>query len=321
MFNVLITSASRKISLVRSFEKALDSLSLDGSVYIADASPLAPSLYKSCNSIISPRTDEKGYLKWLIDFCSKHQIKLIIPTRDEELIIFAHLKDDFMNKGIYINISSVETIKICNDKKIFYEYCRANGIPIPNIFNDIRSVEYPCFIKGRYGKGSRFAFKITDQNQLNAFLAISEDFIMQEYIDWPEYTIDYFADYDGNPISVVPRNRILTFGGESFVGKTVNNRFIIEETINFARGLNLVGHNTIQLFYNDKNKELKFMEINARYGGGAALGIAAGANSPLFLIQLVLGQPVEHGLYDFEEDVYMFRYTEDIFVKGNGVKK
>lgn len=321
MFNILITSSSRKVSLIQAFEKALRDISLEGKVCASDINPLSPSRYKSENFIISPRTDDKGYLEWLLSFCMDNRIRLIVPTRDEELSFFAKIRKVFMDKGIYINISDEQAIKICNDKKIFYEYCKSKDIPIPKIFKALDSVRYPCFVKGRYGKGSRFSFKISDKMQLKAFLSISRDLIMQEYIDWPEYTVDYFADFDGNPVSVVPRNRILTFGGESFVGRTVNNKFIIEEAINFARGLNLVGHNTIQLFYNDKSRKLKFIEINARYGGGAALGIAAGANSPLFLIKLVLGQPIEHGLYDFEEDVYMFRYTEDIFVKGSDLKR
>ena len=145
--------------------------------------------------------------------------------------------------------------------------------------------------------------------------------IVQEFVDWPEYTIDYFADFKTQPISVTPRERIYTFGGESFIGKTLKDKFLIEKVINFAQELKLMGHNTIQLFYDQKNKKLKFSEVNPRYGGGASLGIATGVNTPFFLIKLILDKPITYKLYDFEDNLYMLRYTQDIFVKGSNIKK
>lgn len=321
MFNILVTSSSRKVSLIKAFEEALNKLSLPGKVYVADTNSLSASLYKTSNSFVSPRTDAKDYLSWLTNFCSDKKIKLIIPTRDEELIFFARIKDDFMNKGIFINISNQDSVEICNDKQKFYAYCQTKSIPIPKIFKDIGNVSYPCFIKARYGKGSRLTFKVLDRNQLQALLSIGQDYIIQEYIEWPEYTVDYFADFQCKPISAVPRERILIWAGESFIGKTLKDRFIIDKVMDLCTGLKLMGHNTVQLFYNREGKEVKFIEINPRFGGGVSLGIAGGANTPLFLIKLILKQPVDYSIYDFKDNLYMFRYTEDVFIKESDLKR
>jgi len=321
MFNILISSASRKIFLVKSFELALRKLSLTGKVYVADTDFLAPSLYYSRNHVICPRTDNKKYLFWLKKFCQKRKIKLIIPTRDEELPFFAGIRNDFKEKGIDINIANKKTVNLCRNKEKFYQYCQSQGIPIAKIFKNIKNVRYPCFIKECFGKGSSFTFKVWNKKQLKSFLLFAKNPLIQEYINWPEYTIDYCADFKAQPISVVPRERIYTFGGESFVGKTLKDKFLIKKTINFAKELKLIGHNTIQLFYNKKGKRLKFNEVNPRYGGGAALGIRAGANTPLFLIKLILGKKITYNLDDFKDDLYMLRYTEDIFIKKENLRK
>lgn len=322
-FNILITSSSRKVSLVRSFEEALREMALKGRVYAADTSPLSASLYhNSANAVISPGTgDEKAYLKWLEKFCAMKNIKLIIPTRDEELILFARIRSAFRKKGIYINISSEDAIGICNDKWRFYEYCERRHIPVPKVFKDMDSVVYPCFIKGRYGKGSRLSFKISNKAQLRAISMIFKEYVIQEYVNWPEYTVDYFADFKARPISAIPRERALVFGGESFVGCIVKNKILINAVLHFAAGLGLVGHNTIQLFYNAKTKKIKFIEVNPRFGGAASLGIAAGANTPLFLIKLALNQPIGYRLNELDDDLCMLRYTEDFFIKRSQLLK
>ena len=312
--NVFISSASRKVALVQSFVDAVAQLPMKGKVYAADVNPLSAALYTKAEPVISPKSNDPNYAAWLLEFCKQNEIRLIIPTRDEELELFAQLSPRFKKEGILINISSPETVNTCNDKRKFYDYCNANGFPVPTVYSSQSTITFPCFIKGRFGKGARFAFKIEDAAQLNAFSSIAGETIISEFVDWREYTVDYFADFKGTPISVVPRLRVSTFGGESFVGCTESNKTIIEAAINLGSRLPLFGHNTIQLFYEPKSQEIKFIEINPRFGGGAALGIAAGADTPAYLLQCAANQTVSPRIGDFTDHLYMLRHTEDIFV-------
>jgi carbamoyl-phosphate synthase large subunit len=143
--------------------------------------------------------------------------------------------------------------------------------------------------------------------------------IVQEYHKGTEYTIDLFADFDGNVISVVPRERIYTFGGESFIGRTYKNYKLMNDAIKLAEKLNLIGHNTIQCFFD--NDETVFIEVNPRYGGGANLSFAAGANTPLYLIQLVKNKKVKSRIGQFQDSFVMLRYTEDFFVEEKKIAK
>jgi carbamoyl-phosphate synthase large subunit len=135
--------------------------------------------------------------------------------------------------------------------------------------------------------------------------------IIQEFIKAPEYTIDLFSDFSGKVISVIPRERIQTFGGESFVGKTVSSSVLFREAARLATKLGLIGHNTIQCFL--ENDAVKFIEVNPRFGGGAHLGFAAGAPTPLFLVKLLKGEILKPRIGKFKDNYLMLRYTEDMF--------
>ena len=315
MNNILITSASRKVSLVRNFKKALSD---EGKVISADINPESPALYFADNHIIVPRSDDPNFIDFIINFCKKEEIKLIVPTRDEELSLFAKNIDLFEEIGTKIMVSSLEAIEICQDKVKFINFCRNNGFSIPKTYEDIKSIsnnDFPLFLKPIIGKSGVDTFKVTSFEELNKLLKNNNDFIVQECVEDPEYTIDLFADFEGNVISAVPRQRINVWGGESLVTKTVKNERIIEESVNLAEKLKLKGHNTIQCFFDGET--VKFIEINPRFGGAASISFEAGANSAEFLIKLLNGEKIESQIGNFKDNLVSLRFVEDYFIDGN----
>lgn len=319
--NILITSASRKVGLVETFKKALHDNG-GGKVFAGDINPQAPSLYFADDYLILPRSDKDSFIDELIDICKKYDINLLIPTRDEELSLFSKNTDKFSAIGTKIMVSPVESIEICQNKDSFIEFCNSHGFGIPETYNDIgdySKLKYPVFIKPKIGKGGLNTFKVDSFEELESILNIFEDIIIQEFIDWKEYTVDLFADFDGNVISAVPRERINVLGGESFVTKTFKNENIIKETVKLAESLNLIGHNTIQCFFN--GEDVKFIEINPRFGGAAILSFAAGANSPENLIKLLNGENLKPIIYDFKDNYFALRFVNEIFVEENDLKK
>lgn len=321
--NVLITSASRKVGLINSFRQAIDS-ETGGQVIAVDIDPKSAALYHADQSYLVPRSDDSKFIPNIKRLCKKHSIDLIVPTRDEELGIFARSKDDFSEFGTRIMVSSPETVDVCNDKSRFLDWCNQNGYATPKTYSrsEIKSNQstlFPLFLKDRYGKSSKKTFIVTTNDELNAILAYLDDPIIQEFVDEKEFTIDYFADFTGRTISVVPRERVDTFGGESFVGKTRKEERLINKSIKLAQDLKLIGHNTIQCFYD--GGEVKFIEVNPRYGGGANLGFAAGHNTPHYTVKLLLGKEVSSKVGDFTDGLFMLRYTQDTFVTTNDTEQ
>jgi carbamoyl-phosphate synthase large subunit len=319
--DILITSASRKVPLVRAFQRALSEEG-GGRVITIDANPRSAALYVADKSYIIPPGTGKDFIKTVRAICRAHDIRLIVPTRDEELPIFADEKESFLDMSVIVMVPEPSVIQTCQDKHLFIDFCMKNGFCVPKTYSldDLFPVpQLPLFIRGRFGKGSKTAFRVDTLDELKYFLKKIDDPVIQECIDADEYTIDLFADFKGNVISVIPRKRLLIFGGESFVGMTSKNWTLINEAIRLAKALNLTGHNTIQCFL--KDDKVLFIEVNPRYGGGANLGFAAGAFTPHYLVQITGGKPLSPHIGDFKDQYLMLRYTDDIFLNEKEVQK
>src|SRR5665647_193280 len=115
--NVVITSASRKVSLIKAFKKAVSPV--NGNVIAMDTSPLSPSFYFSDQAYLVPPSNYESFLPLVLNFCREHNVKLVVPTRDEELLLFAEHVDEFKRVGTTVMISSPAAIRVCQDKKGF----------------------------------------------------------------------------------------------------------------------------------------------------------------------------------------------------------
>ncbi|WP_420265086.1 ATP-grasp domain-containing protein [Candidatus Magnetominusculus dajiuhuensis] len=315
--NILITSASKKVTLVKCFKNAIEKEG-GGKVYAADINPLSAALYMADGHFLVPPDNDPEFIAALIDICKAHKIRLIVPTRDEELPVFAASREMFSSIGTAIMVAPPETIAICQDKRMFVDYCLLRGVGTPrryNISSDgmvLDSISYPAFLKPRFGKGGSGTARVDNEDSLRYLLRSEPEAIVQEYVQAPEYAIDVFVDFAGQVISAVPRERVWVFGGESFIGKTVNDPALILGAVRLSGMLGLVGHNTIQCFLD--GGEVKFIEINPRYGGGASLGIAAGADTPRFLIKLLKGEKLNPVIGEFKDSLYMLRYTDEMYM-------
>lgn len=320
MLTVLVTSASRKVSLVQAFREALDAEG-GGTVVACDASPHAAALYQADAGVVVPRLDDPAFAPRLEALCAEHGVGLLIPTRDEELPWFAERREELAERGVRVPVPDPEVVALCADKVAFARFCREEGFGVPETFPaplpSLADLPYPLFVRPRRGKGSRGAGAVRDagemERRLEAVGGRQEELLVQRRVDAPELTVDLAADFGGRVLSVVPRLRLQTFGGESFVGRTVDDRPVAEAAAALARRLGLVGHNTVQCFHDGDS--VRFIEVNPRFGGGAALGFAAGAHTPRMLVRLALGREVEPRLGRFRAGLTMLRYTDDLFLE------
>ncbi len=188
-------------------------------------------------------------------------VKLIIPTVDEELPILAELAPILKTK---IMISSEYAVFETRSKSEFHRFCCRHDFPI------IPTLQGEMIAKPTYGKGSRGLIKL------------GRDYIIQPYIDWPEYSADYFADWEGNCLSLIQRQRLDIVNGEATKAKFVWNATIHEQLLRLGKELGLVGHNVIQYF--SDGKDFKLIEVNTRFGGGSHLTFDI-FNSPKWLLE------------------------------------
>ena len=309
--NILITSASRKVSLIRAFQKALKQEG-GGDVVAVDSNPLSAALHFADKSFLVPNNSAPNFLDTLLWLCHEHHIDLVVPTRDDELLFFAEKSDIFACENITVMVGTPATIRCCQDKHNFHDFCIDQGFAVPQRYEHHDDMRFPLFVKPRFGHGSVNTCCVHSHEELDIILAKVSDAILHEYISMSEYTVDIFADFTGTVISVVPRERIRTLSGESFVSRTFHNTILIDEAIRLSVALKLIGHNTIQCFFN--GDKAIFIEVNPRFGGGAALGFAAGAPTPQYLVRLKQNKDVPPAIGAFIGGYTMLRYTSDLFV-------
>jgi len=260
-----------------------------------------------------PRSDEAEFLPALLRLCRQRSVALLVPTRDEELPLFAEQHRAFAEVGTRVLTPDPETVAICQDKRRFLDFCRAHGFGVPTTYPSGVPVEaFPVFVKPRVGKGGKGVYQARSRQELAWVLQQMPEAIVQELISAPEYTVDLFADFSARVVSVVPRERVRIFGGESFVSRTHKHDGLTRESIRLAEALRLTAHNTLQCFL--CGDEIKWIEVNPRFGGAAHLSFAAGAATPRFLVQLLKGQELTPRIREFRDNYVMLRYTEDLFL-------
>jgi carbamoyl-phosphate synthase large subunit len=77
---------------------------------------------------------------------------------------------------------------------------------------------------------------------------------------------------------------------------------------------------TVQLILT-KDKKIKFIEINPRFGGGAPLSIKAGANFPKWILQQLIVKKPKVKFDDFKDNLIMLRYDAEVWLKPVEYKK
>ena len=114
---------------------------------------------------------------------------------------------------------------------------------------------------------------------------------------------------------VVPRKRIEVRAGEVSKGQIVKHPAIMKQAAKLVEALGAgPGVITLQLFLT-RDKKLKFIEINPRFGGGAPLSIKAGANFPKWILQELLASKTNIRFDGFRDKLTMLRYDDEVWVE------
>ena len=315
--NLLISSVGRRCELVEIFKRAFHKRGWK--VFGADALQTAPALYFCDEKFVIPKiSDEKAYIESLIQICRQNNVGILVPTIDTDLDILAKNSERFLREaGTFVLVSSPETVKLCRDKNLTQQFFEENSIPAPRqipLDANPDNLDYPLIIKPRFGSSSIDTFDINNKREFLFFKDYIKDPIIQQKIIGTEFTIDAFCDFDANPISVVPRERIAVRSGEVLKGKIAKDGEIIALSIKILRLLKTIGHITLQCIKNSDG--IFFIEINPRFGGGAPMSMLSGANSAENIALLLEGKKLEYS-ENFAENRTFLRFDSSIALDEN----
>lgn len=238
---------------------------------------------------------------FLFNLAIEKKIDLVVPSLDEGMIHWSHMKKDLQQYGVYVAISDPETIEICEDKWLTYLTFKKYGIPTPE--SSLEQI-YPL-VKPRMGRGGA-GIHINEDN------VNMEGMIAQELLVGIEYTTDVFCNLNGDPIYIVPRKRMGVKEGKSTGGIVEKNTAIIEGVKDICRVIPFKGGINIQCFVTEDGS-VKFTEINPRLGGGTALGMAATENWFPLMVETFIEKKVVEATVPVRYGMKMGRYYEEVF--------
>jgi carbamoyl-phosphate synthase large subunit len=173
---------------------------------------------------------------------------------------------------------------------------------------------FPCFIKPKHGSSSINAIKINNQTELDFFKSYIGDYIIQDFIEGPEYTIDIFCDFEGNPIYLTPRLRLATRSGEVMKTRVVYDDNLENQVLRIVEALKPKGPMTVQAIQSKVDGEFWFIEINARFGGGCPLSMKAGADAAGALYDLLSNKKLQFQRRAANMEFTFLRFDQSIFI-------
>lgn len=315
--NVLFTSVGRRVELLRAFRRAYQTLGLAGRIVAVDIDPLAPALQEADRPYLVPRLEAPDYIETLAEICRREQVGLVFPLIDPDIPVLAANRQILEATGAKLAVVSREAAALTADKWLTREFFQGLGLTTPQSWRsgelDPARASYPLFIKPSRGSAAQHTYKVRDAQELEFFSHYIPDPVIQEYLSGPEITNDVICDHQGEVLAVVSRQRLEVRWGEVAKGVTVYDPHIIAACVEIARTLPGMGPITVQCLM--KEGVPHFTEINARLGGGVPLGIAAGVDSPRWLLARLAGLAVEiPPLGSYRTGLSMTRFDNSFFL-------
>lgn len=326
--NVLLTSVGRRAYMVKYFQEALHG---DGEVHVCNSDDRSVAFQYADRRIISPLIYDKNYIPFLLDYCKRNRIRMVVPLFDMDLPVLAGNKDKFSAIGTTVIVSNPEFVEICNDKWKTYAFLTANGFKTPKTYLKLEDVKralsgggirYPVIVKPRFGCGSIAVSVAHDDKELesyeylvrnkiqNSYLkymsAVSEDELLyQEMLDGQEYGIDVINDLNGGFRNAIVKKKLAMRSGETDIAETVRDDRIYSVAERLAAVSKHIGN--MDCDFCVCGQDIDILELNARFGGGYPFSHIAGCDLPEALVKWCKNADVDNDLLTAEIGVRSYK--------------
>lgn len=314
--NILLTSAGRRTYLVKYFKEALKMAGEPGEVHVAN-SKVSPAFWAADQKVVTPLIYDREYIPFLLDYCRRWEIGLLIPLFDIDLPVLSSCREAFRAQGTTVVTADREAVDICNDKWKTYETLKNRQIPTPKTWLSPEdaagavkagAASYPLMVKPRWGMGSLSVYQADSEEELFVFYkkirreiggsylkyeaASSEaSVIIQEKIKGGELGLDVINDLLGRFCTAVVKRKAAMRAGETDEAETVD----IPRLFGLGRELSeLLRHRgNLDVDILEEGGQYYVLEMNARFGGGYPFSHAAGIHLPYALVMWALGREPE----------------------------
>lgn len=311
--NILFTCAGRRTYLLKYFK---ENLSPNDKIVATDMQLSAPALQVADVKIQVPAVYDPEYVSITLRICKEHKIDALFSLNDLELPILAENKSLFEKNGVKVIISDPKVIDIAFDKYKTALWVESLGLNAPKTYIRLEDckkalekgeIQFPLFMKPRWGSGSIGLESIADMEELNIYYhllmkkikktilataSVGDEYIMiQEKLTGNEYGLDIMNDLEGKNVGVSVKQKLAMRAGETDKAVTVDSEELREIGRKIGQALGHIGNLDVDIMQRADGTNC-VLELNPRFGGGFPFSYEAGVNLPLALIKWIKGEEV-----------------------------
>lgn len=265
---------------------------------------------------VVPPSQSQEYMDKVIDIVEKESVNVIIPVSSYDMNAFS--EEEAFPKEIRekLLIMDGRIHKLLHNKETCYGYLSRQGISTPVIYEK-EATSYPCILKPKEGTGSKNTVVIENDKDLLYWSYKVKEYILTEYLEGNEYTVDCLFDKKGYSVGYNVRQRSKVSGGGAVICKnTTQYDERVERIIEILERTGVLKGPVNFQFKEKKNGELCVFDFNTRFAsGGLPLTVAAGFDIPYLMIKMIVGENIEPvPRRDMDNELTMIRYYEEAFV-------
>lgn len=311
--NILFTCAGRRTYLLKYFK---ENLAVGDKVVATDMQLSAPALQVADVKLQVPAVYDPEYVNITLNICKEHKISLLLSLNDLELPILAENKARFEEIGVKVIVSDPQVIDIAFDKYKTAQWVESLGLVAPKTFVRLEDakkaleageIEFPLFMKPRWGSGSIGLESIADMEELDIYYnllmkkikktilataSVGDEYIMiQEKLTGSEFGLDIMNDLNGKHVAVSVKQKLAMRAGETDKAITVDLPEVREMGRKIGEALGHIGNLDVDIMQRADGAYC-VLELNPRFGGGFPFSYEAGVNMPKAIIQWAKGEEV-----------------------------
>jgi carbamoyl-phosphate synthase large subunit len=310
-FNILVTSISRKVPLLKSVKTALNKIGNNGKLFGGDMDDECIGKHFVDSFWEMPFLGDNS-LRDVLNYCRKNSIRAVIPSRDGELPFWARHKAELEKNGIYVMVSDENGIQATLDKLKFFNEGANLRYPVIQTALNIEELDAESYVvKERFGAGAKSLGLNLSLEEAKAHSKQLAEAIFQPFIKGIEYSIDIYLTTKGEVKGYVCRRREKVVNGESQVTVTESLPDAEKLCSGLAKDLNLTGHLVFQVL-RDENATYHIIECNSRFGGASTLSVEAGLDSFYWFLLESMGHDIsQYKFFRKNAVIRQVRYATD----------
>ena len=312
--NILFTCAGRRTYLLKYFK---ENLAEGDKVVATDMQLSAPALQVADVKLQVPAVYDPEYVDITLNICKEQQIDVLLSLNDLELPILAENKSRFEELGVKVIVSDPNVIDIAFDKYKTAQWVESLGLVAPKTYVRLEDakkalaageIEFPLFMKPRWGSGSIGLESIADMEELDIYYnllmkkikktilataSVGDEYIMiQEKLTGSEFGLDIMNDLNGKNVGVSVKQKLAMRAGETDKAVTVDLPEVREMGRKVGEALGHIGNLDVDIMQRADGAYC-VLELNPRFGGGFPFSYEAGVNMPKAIIQWAKGEDVD----------------------------